>query len=212
MAENETGNRRPMRLSGEDLACERGGRMLFAGVSFTLDAGEAVLIEGPNGSGKTTLIRAIAGLGRFARGKVTVAGGKDGAELDEQAHYVGHADAVKPQLTVTENLSFWGQYLGGGDLKAALDAFNLHAIADLPAQYLSAGQRRKLALSRLLLVPRAIWLLDEPSVSLDRAAQQTLAALMAAHVADGGILLASTHMELGTVFSKNLRLGVVAAA
>lgn len=201
-----------MRLSGEDLACERGGRMLFAGVSFVLDTGEAMLIEGPNGSGKTTLIRAIAGLGRFARGKITLSGGREGAERDEQAHYVGHADAVKPQLTVSENLSFWADYLGGGDIEAALEPFALHAIADLPAQYLSAGQRRKLALSRLLLVPRAIWLLDEPSVSLDRAAMATLAGLMAAHVASGGILLASTHMELGTVFSKNLRLGAAVAA
>ncbi|MCB1435760.1 MAG: heme ABC exporter ATP-binding protein CcmA [Rhodobiaceae bacterium] len=200
-----------MRLSGEDLACERGGRMLFSGLSFTLEAGQGMLIEGPNGSGKTTLIRAIAGLGRFARGHIALSGGVAGVELDEQAHYVGHADAVKPQLSVTENLAFWAGYLGGGDIGRALDAFGLHPIADLPAQVLSAGQRRKLALSRLALVPRLLWLLDEPSVSLDRAAQQTLAGLMAAHVAGGGLLMASTHMDLGTVFSKNLRLGAVAA-
>ena len=133
------------------------------------------------------------------------------ADHARRLHYLGHADAVKPQLSVTENLAFWAGYLGGGDIGRALDAFGLHPIADLPAQVLSAGQRRKLALSRLALVPRLLWLLDEPSVSLDRAAQQTLAGLMAAHVAGGGLLMASTHMDLGTVFSKNLRLGAVAA-
>ena len=198
-------------LEASHLECQRGDRRLFAGVDFRLDAGEMLFLQGKNGSGKTTLIRAIAGLGRFARGHIALSGGVAGVELDEQAHYVGHADAVKPQLSVTENLAFWAGYLGGGDIGRALDAFGLHPIADLPAQVLSAGQRRKLALSRLALVPRLLWLLDEPSVSLDRAAQQTLAGLMAAHVAGGGLLMASTHMDLGTVFSKNLRLGAVAA-
>ena len=196
-----------MRLIGEGLACERGGRELFGDVAIGLSPGEGLLIEGPNGSGKTTLIRAIAGLGRFAAGSLTLEGGDKEASLGEQAHYVGHADATKPQLTVAENLAFWASFLGGGDIGGGLAAFDLHDIADLPAQFLSAGQRRKLSLSRLELVPRPIWLLDEPTASLDRVARQRLTRLMDAHMESGGILLATTHMELGAAFAQRLALG-----
>lgn len=196
-----------MRLIGEGLACERGGRMLFAGVSIALAAGEGLLVEGPNGSGKTTLIRAIAGLGRFARGAVRLDGGDGEATLAEQAHYIGHADAAKAQLSIAENLAFWADFLGGGDVARGLAAFALEPIADLPAQFLSAGQRRKLALARLALVARPVWLLDEPSVSLDAAARDTLAGLMRAHLAAGGILIAATHMDLGAPFARRLALG-----
>ena len=200
-----------MRLIGEGLACERGGRELFREIAIQLDQSEGLLIEGPNGSGKTTLIRAIAGLGRFFTGRLTLEGGEAEASLGEQAHYVGHADAIKPQLTVAENLAFWAHFLGGGpsggNVDAGLDAFGLHDIADLPAQFLSAGQQRKLALSRLTLVRRPIWLLDEPGTALDRAAQTELAGLMDAHVQGGGILLATTHMELGASFAQRLTLG-----
>ena len=200
-----------MRLIGEGLACERGGRELFREIAIHLDQSEGLLIEGPNGSGKTTLIRAIAGLGRFFAGRLTLEGGEAEASLGEQAHYVGHADAIKPQLTVAENLAFWARFLGGGpsggNVDAGLDAFGLHDIADLPAQFLSAGQQRKLALSRLTLVRRPIWLLDEPGTALDRAAQTELAGLMDAHVQGGGILLATTHMELGASFAQRLTLG-----
>ncbi|MDP2619576.1 MAG: heme ABC exporter ATP-binding protein CcmA [Hyphomicrobiales bacterium] len=196
-----------MRLIGEGLTCERGGRELFHGVGIRLASGEGLLIEGPNGSGKTTLIRAIAGLGRFAAGSLNLEGGEAEASLGEQAHYVGHADATKAQLTVAENLAFWTRFLGGGDISEGLAVFDLNDIADLPAQFLSAGQRRKLSLSRLKLVPRPIWLLDEPTASLDRMAQERLARLMDDHVATGGILLATTHMELGAKFAQRLSLG-----
>lgn len=196
-----------MRLIGEGLACERGGRMLFSGLGIEVAAGEGLIVEGPNGSGKTTLIRAIAGLGRFAAGAVHLDGGEAEASLAEQAHYVGHADAVKAQLTVSENLAFWARFLGGGEAETAIAAFALEPIADLPAQFLSAGQRRKLALARLVLAPRPVWLLDEPNVSLDAAARDNLAGLMSAHVAGGGILIAATHMELGATFARRLTLG-----
>jgi len=196
-----------MRLIGQGLSCERGGRELFRDVEIGLSRGEGLLIEGPNGSGKTTLIRAIAGLGRFAAGSLTLEGGDKEASLGEQAHYVGHADATKPQLTVAENLAFWASFLGGGDTADGLSAFDLYDIADLPAQFLSAGQRRKLSLSRLKLVPRPIWLLDEPTASLDRSARQRLTDLMDAHIESGGILLATTHMELGARFARRLALG-----
>lgn len=198
-----------MRLIGERLSCERGGRELFRKVDIRLSRGEGLLIEGPNGSGKTTLIRAIAGLGHFAAGSLRLEGGDEEASLGEQAHYVGHADATKPQLTVAENLAFWARFLGGGEMADGLAVFDLGEIADLPAQFLSAGQRRKLSLSRLKLVPRPIWLLDEPTASLDRMAQQQLARLMDDHVAEGGILLATTHMELGAEFAQHLSLGGV---
>lgn len=196
-----------MRLIGNKLSCERGGRTLFRDVALEVASGEGLLIEGPNGSGKTTLIRAVAGLGRFAAGTLVLEGGAAQTSIAEQALYVGHADAAKPQLTIAENLAFWADFLGGGDVAAGLAAFALDDIAHLPAQFLSAGQRRKLALSRLALVNRPLWLLDEPSVSLDKAAQARLADLMNGHVRAGGLLVASTHMDLGAAFARHLSLG-----
>jgi heme exporter protein A len=143
----------------------------------------------------------VAGLVRVAAGRLDLEGGDPELTLPEQAHYVGHQDAVKPALTVAENLAFWGRYLGGDTageaVAAALDAVGLAPLADLPAGYLSAGQKRRLSLARLVTVARPVWLLDEPTSALDAASQDRLIALMRRHLATGGIILAATHGPIG---------------
>ncbi len=191
-----------MQLVGRDLGCTRGGREVLAGVSFSVAAGEALAVTGRNGAGKTTLLRLIAGLLDLAAGHLELTGGTADATLAEQAHYLGHRDGLKPALSVRENLEFWYAFLGGGDAStastaAALDSVGLGALAALPAAYLSAGQRRRLAIARLLAAPRPVWLLDEPTAALDAASQQRLAELMRAHLARGGIIVAATHGPLG---------------
>ena len=149
---------------------------MFEDLSFGLAPGEALLVTGPNGAGKTSLFRQIAGLLPLARGRLTLAGAGADATLPELCHYVGHLNAVKTSLSVAENLAFWADFLGQGrePLPNALAAFGLGPLADLPAGLLSAGQKRKLALSRLFAAPRPIWLLDEPQVSLDAASVKLL--------------------------------------
>ncbi|MEA3024579.1 MAG: heme exporter protein [Alphaproteobacteria bacterium] len=198
-----------MRLSGRDLACLRGGREVFAGLNFAAESGEALVVTGHNGAGKTTLLRLIAGLLEPAQGEIELSGGAADASLPEQAHYLGHCDALKPALTVLENLQFWYAFLGGRDAPAAsaLDAVGLAGLAGLPAGYLSAGQRRRLSVARLLAAPRPVWLLDEPTAALDSAGQQRLLGLMQAHLAGGGIIVAATHGPLGLDGAKELRLG-----
>ena len=188
-----------MRLSASDLACRRGGRDVFAGVSFSVTSGEALTISGRNGAGKSSLLRMVVGLLRIAQGRLALEGGDPELTVGEQAHYLGHQDALKPSLSVAENLRFWSGFLGApaADIVAPLAAVGLDALADLPAAYLSAGQRRRLSIARLLAVKRPIWLLDEPTSTLDAAAQQRLAELMRAHLAGGGIILAATHGVLG---------------
>ena len=188
-----------MRLTADALTCQRGGRIVFSGLSFTIASGEAVQVTGPNGAGKTTLLRLIAGLVRIESGRLALDGGDDEATIGEQCHYCGHQDAFKGSLTVAENLAFWTDYLGGGgcDAGAALGRLGIDHLADLPAGYLSAGQRRRLALARLLTVARPVWLLDEPTAALDAASQKVLAGIMAGHVAGGGMILAATHGPLG---------------
>jgi heme exporter protein A len=197
-----------MRLSGHDLCCVRGGREVFTGLNFAVDSGAALAITGRNGAGKTTLLRLIAGLLELAAGRLELTGGAPDTSLAEQAHYVGHRDGLKPALSVRENLDFWYAFLGGHDASAAsaLDAVGLAGLAGLSAAYLSAGQRRRLALARLLAVPRPIWLLDEPTAALDTAGQQRLAELMTTHLAGGGIIVAATHGPLG-ITATELRLG-----
>lgn len=197
-----------MRLSGSALACVRGGREVFAGLDFSVDAGEALAVTGRNGAGKTTLLRLIAGLLEPAHGQVTLAGGAPDASVAEQAHYVGHRDALKPALSVRENLEFWYAFLGGREasIASALEGVGLGSLAGLPAAYLSAGQRRRLALARLIAAPRPLWLLDEPTAALDTAGQQRLAELMRAHLTGGGIIVAATHGPLGLEGVKELRL------
>jgi heme exporter protein A len=201
-----------MRLEGGGLVCIRGGREVFAGLGFTVDGGEALLVTGRNGAGKSTLLRLIAGLVRLAGGRLAVTGGDPEQTIAEQAHYLGHLDALKLSLTVGENLQFWAAYLGaakpaGGVIDAALVAVGLDALADLPAAYLSAGQRRRLSIARLLAVKQPIWLLDEPTSALDRDAQDTLAALMREHLAGGGIIVAATHGPIGLDRARELQLG-----
>ena len=196
-----------MRLAGHGLGCIRGGREVLAGLNFAVDGGEALAITGRNGAGKTTLLRLIAGLLEPAGGQLELTGGAPDTSVAEQAHYVGHRDALKPALSVRENLDFWYAFLGGRDASAAsaLEAVGLGGLAALPAAYLSAGQRRRLALARLVAAPRPIWLLDEPTAALDTAGQQRLAELMTSHLAGGGIIVAATHGPLG-IPAKELRL------
>jgi heme exporter protein B len=196
-----------MMLSGTDLACVRAGLPIFRNVSFAIDAGQALLVTGPNGSGKTTLLRLIAGLIRPTQGQVTLAGLDPEASVGEEAHYLAHQDALKPSLTVAENLGFWSRFMGPpASPETALAAVRLDSLARLPAAYLSAGQRRRLSLARLLAVYRPIWLLDEPTATLDADGQASLAQIMRDHLASGGIIVAATHGPLGLDGAKVLRL------
>jgi heme exporter protein A len=200
-----------IRLSAHDLACVRGGREVFEGINFAVAGGEALAVTGRNGAGKTTLLRLIAGLLEPAHGRLELSGGVGEATLAEQAHYLGHRDALKPALSVLENLQFWGAFLGDQDASVsptltALEAVGLERLAGLPAAYLSAGQRRRLAIARLLAAPRPIWLLDEPTAALDTASQERLAELMRSHLAGGGIIVAATHGPLGLGGVKELRI------
>jgi heme exporter protein A len=202
-----------MRLSAVDLACHRGGRDVFSGLSFAVASSEALVVTGRNGAGKSSLLRTIVGLVRLAHGKLVLEGGDPELTIAEQAHYLGHQDALKPSLSVAENLRFWAGFLGSeaADIQPALDAVGLAELADLPAAYLSAGQRRRLSIARLLAVKRPIWLLDEPTSTLDAAAQERLTGLMRAHLAQGGLILAATHGPIGLSAPKELRLDDVAA-
>jgi heme exporter protein A len=198
-----------MRLVASDLACVRGGRHVFRNLSFTLGAGVALMVTGPNGAGKSSLLRLVAGLVHPAAGRLVLEGSDGELTIGEQAHYLGHQDALKTALSVQENLAFWVGFLAAADAKvdAALVAVGLDALADLPALYLSAGQRRRLSLARLVAVQRPIWLLDEPTSALDVAAQGMLADLMRAHLAGGGLILAATHGPLGLEGAEELKLG-----
>jgi heme exporter protein A len=205
------GQDRLMELIGRDLVCVRGGREVFSGLGFRVCAGEALVLTGPNGAGKTSLLRMIAGLLRPAAGQIELAGGEAELGVAEQAHYLGHQDALKPSLTVYENLQFWASYLGRNDeaLAGALAAVGLEELVDLPAGYLSAGQRRRLSLARLLAVPRLLWLLDEPTAALDIGARERLTALMREHLGGRGIIIVATHGPLGLDAARHLRLGAV---
>ncbi|MCH9808174.1 MAG: heme ABC exporter ATP-binding protein CcmA [Alphaproteobacteria bacterium] len=206
-----------MRLFAENLVVRRGSRIVIDELSFSADAGEALLLTGPNGSGKTTLLRAIAGFLTPEEGRVMLEGGAKDASPGEQSHYVGHANGIKSSLTAGENLRFWCDYLGAGTAREekrerideALERLHLLALEDIPAGYLSAGQKRRLGLARLLVSARPLWLLDEPSVSLDTASVGLLAGMVKEHVASGGIAIAATHLPLGLENASELRLGAV---
>jgi heme exporter protein A len=197
-----------MRLSGRAVGCIRSGRAVFSGLDFDASAGEALAVIGPNGAGKTSLLRLIAGLLTLSGGSIDLDGGEDELTLAEQAHYLGHRDALKPSLSVMENLAFWRDFLGGEifDAGESLTAVGLDHAAHLPAAYLSAGQRRRLSIARLLTVRRPIWLLDEPTSALDAAGQAMFSALMQEHLARGGMIVAATHTPLG-IGARELRIG-----
>ena len=199
-----------MQLIVEHLSIERGGRIIIDDLSFTIAAGRALVLTGPNGAGKTSLIRAVAGFLPPASGVIRLDGGAIDTPIAEQCHYLGHRDGVKGSLSVAENASFWASYLGGADtVEMALERVGLAALAGVPAAYLSAGQRRRLGIARLLLAPRPLWQLDEPTVSLDTAGVAMLAGLVGEHLSGGGLVLAATHIPLGLAGASELRLGAV---
>ena len=196
-----------MELKAQDLTCERGGRIVFRGVSLSLQPGQLMQLTGPNGSGKSSLLRLIAGLNEAQTGSVELIGGSDDLSLGQQAHSVAHQEPVKSALSVSENLAFWRDFLGGGDVDDALEAFDLSRLASYPAGLLSAGQKRRLALARIVLVPRVLWLLDEPTVGLDTSSLERFVKVMAKQLDNGGMIIAATHVPLGREPDLRLDLG-----
>lgn len=204
-------------LVAEDLHCRRGERLVFAGLSLLLPPGGALVLTGANGSGKSSLLRLLATLlmpvsGRLLWGGVPV--GEDIAVYRARLHYVGHLDAIKPALGVRETLGYWAaaRDVRAPALDAALAAFGLDRVADWPCRWLSAGQRRRLALARLLVIPAPVWLLDEPAAALDADGEARLAEAIATHRRNGGRVAVATHQPLALLGATELRLDQFAAA
>lgn len=195
-------------FAARNIGCQRGGRVVFRDVSFSLAPGEALLVTGPNGAGKTSLLRQLAGLLPLAGGDLQLEGGSAEETLPELCHYIGHLNAVKASLSLRENLAFWAGFFASkdADLDAALAAFGLAALADLQAGLLSAGQKRRLALARLFSAPRPIWLLDEPQTSLDKASLKRLDQAIEDHLAQGGIAVVASHAPSKARFAHTLAL------
>lgn len=205
---------RALRLTVTDLACRRGDRQIFSDLSFSVEPGELVAITGRNGAGKSSLLAMLAGRLRAAQGRIAVEP-DDGEPVAERMHLVAHRDGLKTALTARENLEVlaallrgpggaWGQALGP---EAALERLGMLRALDLPVGYLSAGQRRRVALARLFVAPRPIWLLDEPTSALDTASQARLAELIVAHLKQGGSAIAATHLPLGVEGAREVRIG-----
>jgi heme exporter protein A len=207
-------------LLTDNLTLARGQRVLIRDLSLAARAGEALVIVGPNGAGKTTLIRALAGFIRPEAGRIELEGGDPERDRAEQCHYVGHLTGLKANLTAFENLAFWSDYLAMGAssqptaarVNAALARLALSHLADIPAGLLSAGQKRRLSLARLLIAARPVWLLDEPTSSLDDASTALLTGILNEHLAGGGIVVAATHLPLGLRNTITLRLGETGAS
>jgi heme exporter protein A len=204
------------RFRGEGLACVRSERLVFTGLDFDLGPGDATFLVGPNGSGKSSLLRLMAGLAPPAAGTMKwddFAARADPERHFGRFHYVGHADAVKPYLSVAENLALWAGLRGGGadDVAAALARFGLDRLADFAGRLLSAGQRRRLGLARLVATPAALWLLDEPTVALDRESVGALYDVIAAHRAGGGMAVIATNVDMALDDAQTLDLARFAA-
>lgn len=203
-----------MKLVVENLRLERGARAIVANLSFTVASGEALLLTGANGAGKSTLLRALAGLFTPSSGKIRLDGLDAESTVNENCHFVGHLNGLKSSLTASENLAFWSRYLGDPDpnridsssVPQALERMQLASLESIPAAYMSAGQKRRLGLARLLVASRPVWLLDEPTVSLDQTSARLLGDLVNEHVASGGIAVAATHLPLGLTNARELRL------
>ncbi len=200
-----------MKLVAENLTCRRGLRTIFEDLSFSLESGRGLLLTGANGSGKTTLLRMLAGFIEPAWGEVRLEGGDEECELAEQCHYVGHHNGIKHSFTVEENLRFLGDFFeeqtSAARYEEALEIFNLAGLEDIPAGIMSAGQKRRLGLARLVLVKRPVWFLDEPSVSLDVQSVEILAGVVSRHIEQGGLAIAATHVPLGLDFKDELVMG-----
>jgi len=180
---------------------------VFEGLSLQVKGGSGTTLTGPNGAGKSSLLRILAGFIPPAAGSLRLDGGDDDTPLGAQCHYVGHLNGVKRAFTLRENLAFWAEYLGGGDVTRALEMFELGSLSDIPAGLLSAGQSRRLGLARLALAHRPVWLLDEPDVSLDAGSRKILAKILKNHLKGGGIIIAATHTPLGLNLGQELKLG-----
>lgn len=204
------GGHHALRLTAEGLAVERGGRLVLDNVGFSVGAGEMLLVTGANGAGKSTLLRVLCGLLPARSGTIRLEGvAVDDGGLAAQCHYLGHLNGMKPLLSLEENLAFWRGFHGetGRSVAEALAAVGLARLAELPLAYLSTGQRRRAAIARLLVNPRPIWLLDEPTAGLDARARAGFAGLMGEHLASGGLIVAATHEPLGVAATVELRLG-----
>jgi heme exporter protein A len=200
-------------IAAEGLACRRGTHIVVSGLSFDVRAGTALFLRGANGSGKTTLLRTIAGFLPPAAGSIWIRGISAAEPLSGEGvfHYIGHANGVKPRLSVIENASFWQSYYSGAAdpeaAEGALEAFGLSGLASFSAGHLSQGQARRLGLARLLAAQRPVWLLDEPSVSLDAASARLLENAIAAHLSAGGLAIVATHLDLAIPEAAVLELG-----
>jgi heme exporter protein A len=192
-----------MRVIASGLAAVRGGRTVFSGVSFALGAGETLAVTGPNGAGKSTLLRLVAGLLAPVAGNIAL----EPQPADGAIHYVGHLDGLKTALSVRQNLEFWRSLWDGKPVAPALETVGIGNLADLPVQALSAGQRRRVALARLLIAERPLWLLDEPATALDASGEAMLGRVIAAHLAGGGIAMVATHRDRPLSPTATLALG-----
>ena len=202
-----------MRLVAEGLSAKRGEDLIFHDISFEIASGEALVVKGPNGSGKSTLLRVLAGLLPMESGAIKLHAATQPVErLSEAAHYLGHRNAMKRELTVEENLAFWKAFLGdfsgdaGVSVDEAAEAVGLGGIVHLPFGYLSAGQQRRMAMAKLLVAWRPVWILDEPTAALDAAAEAMFAGLVMTHLSRGGMAIAATHQPLGLEGVKELRM------